>query len=886
MSVRGLRAGALTLAVCVVLLCVFCASALAVPEAPKIESESVTNATGDSAELTAQINPDGGDTTYHFEYGTTMAYGQSTPESSSIGESDTGQQALAQIQGLQPATTYHYRVVANNSQSQSGGTPGEDQTFTTQPVGGELTLPDHRAWELVSPPSKQGATIEMFSEGGLIQSSSDGERITYIASAPLEPDAAGDPAPDLTQVLSARHLGEGWSSQVIATPHNKATGTIPGRPTEYEFFSSDLSQGLVSPFDVTPLASLGGAQEKTIYIREPDGSYTPLVTSANVTSGERFGGGRGLEFLGATSDMSHVVLRSEVPLTSGPEVEGGGLYEWSAGALQPVSVLPGGTASGLSNLGRNGFDTRNAISGDGTHVVWSETFKPENIYMRNMNRRETVQLNSVEAGVTGGCGEAGKKCLLGPAFQVADGSGSEVLFTDEERLTSDSTAEYEAPDLYMFEVTGEVPLAGRLTDLTVDHAQPASVQGTVIGAGEDASSKEVTSVYFVAEGVLATNENAGHEKAAAGAKNLYVMQRSGAGWTTSFIAVLSSEDGPDWEALGNGLGELTARVSPNGEWLAFMSDRSLTGYGNRDAVSGVSDEEVFLYRMSTHALRCASCDPTGAGPQGVFDPETGGTNNYQSLLTDRPNIWPGRWLAASVPGWDLYYLGQAMYQSRYLSDSGRLFFDSPDTLVPQATDGLENVYEYEPEGVGSCENESGTFGEKSDGCVGLISSGASGAESAFMDASETGDDVFFLTTSQLTGQDYDGAYDVYDAHVCSTGSPCLTAGRVAPPPCTTADSCKAAPTPQPAIFGAPASSTFNGAGNVTPAGSDMVAPRGKPLTRAEKLAKALKDCQKRPVRKRADCRSQAEKKYRVGKHRLVVKGKAKIKRGLSVGTGR
>jgi hypothetical protein len=881
-SVRGLRAGALTLVVCVVvLLGAFCASALAAP--PVIESESVTNVTGDSAELIAQVNPEGEETTYHFEYGTTVAYGQSTPEHSSIGDGSAGQTALALIQGLQPATTYHYRVVASNSQSQPGGTPGEDQTFTTQPIGGELKLPDDRAWELVSPPSKQGATIEIAPEGGLIQASGDGERITYIASAPLEPGAEGDPAPNQTQVLSARHLGEGWSSQVIATPHNQATGTIPGIPTEYEFFSSDLSQALVSPLGATPLAPLGGAQEKTIYIREPDGSYTPLVTSANVTSGEKFGGA--LTFSGATSDMSHVVLSSVVPLTSGPEVEGGSLYEWSAGVLQPVSVLPDGAAAGDAALGDQGTNTRNAISEDGSRVFWADGAGSAGaLFIRDLDRRETVQVNGTEAGVTGGCAEV-DGCINGPFFQLASSSGSEVFFTDEARLTSNSTAEYEAPDLYMFEVTSEAPLAGRLTDLTADHVQPADVQGTVIGAGEDGSSGQVASVYFVADGVLAENENANREKAVAGADNLYVTQRSGSAWTTSFIAVLSPEDGPDWEALGNGLGKLTARVSPDGEWLAFMSDRSLTGYDNQDAGSGVSDEEVFLYRMSTHTLRCASCDPTGARPQGVFDPEDTLADNYQTLLPDRPNIWRNRWLAANVPGWDLRQLGTASYQSRYLSDSGRLFYDSPDTLVPQATDGLENVYQYEPEGVGSCESANVTFSEESDGCVGLLSSGSSGAESAFLDASETGDDVFFLTTSQLTEQDYDGAYDVYDAHVCSTGSPCPVGGRVAPPPCTTADSCKAAPTPQPAIFGAPASSTFNGAGNVTPAGGGRIVSRGRPLTRAEKLARALKSCRKQSVRKRAGCRSQAEKKYGVGKHRLV-RGKSKIKRGLSVGTGR
>ncbi len=88
------------------------------------------------------------------------------------------------------------------------------------------------------------------------------------------------------------------------------------------------------------------------------------------------------------------------------------------------------------------------------------------------------------------------------------------------------------------------------------------------------------------------------------------------------------------------------------------------------------------------------------------------------------------------------------YQPRYLSDSGRLFFDSPEALVPQDTDGVENVYEYEPAGIGSCTGVSGTFDAGVGGCVSLISSGTSSEESAFFDASVSGDDVFFLTTSQ------------------------------------------------------------------------------------------------------------------------------------------
>jgi hypothetical protein len=207
-----------------------------------------------------------------------------------------------------------------------------------------------------------------------------------------------------------------------------------------------------------------------------------------------------------------------------------------------------------------------------------------------------------------------------------------------------------------------------------------------------------------------------------------------------------------------------------------------------------------------------------------------------------------------------------MYQYRYLSNSGRLFFDSPDALVPADVNGQEDVYEYEPAGIGGCQgpghgqNAGVVFSEGESGCVGLISSGTSPEESAFMDASETGGDVFFLTKSRLSSQDYDTSYDVYDAHECTAASPCAPLVPLVPPPCTTGDACKAAPTPQPAIFGAPSSETFSGAGNIVPSVSTTVV-KPKVLTRAQRLAAALKTCGKKPKKKRSGCERQARKRY-------------------------
>jgi hypothetical protein len=162
----------------------------------------------------------------------------------------------------------------------------------------------------------------------------------------------------------------------------------------------------------------------------------------------------------------------------------------------------------------------------------------------------------------------------------------------------------------------------------------------------------------------------------------------------------------------------------------------------------------------------------------------------------------------------------------------------------------------------------GLVGVGSGGCVGLVSSGESSEESAFLDASESGGDVFFLTTAKLVPEDFDTSYDVYDAHECSGVAPCFPVPLAAPPVCDNGDSCKAGPSPQPEVFGAPSSATFAGVGNPPVASAPAAAVVvKKPLTRAQKLTAALKTCRKDKARKkRVACEKQARKKYGAKAH--------------------
>ncbi len=822
-----------------------------------IHQESASVVTSVSSTLNASIDPNNSATTYYFQYGTSSSYGTDVPSAPGValGSGSGDLSVHVHLQGLASGTTYHYRVVAV---AEPGGelftVYGPDKTFTTQTSRTTLTPPDGRAWEMVTPPNKQGSTIDVigFEAGDDIQAAADGHGITFGASAPFVENPAGNDALELSQVISTRKAPGVWESQDITTPHpgQQDSEFALSHSNEYKLFSTDLSLGFVEPKGHYPLPPLPAGSEKTVYLRDASGGYTALVTAANTAPGAHFGGNEGnyggVQFDTATPDLSHIVLAEVAQLTSTPVNECGSVI-WEAGTL---SCAEGNVTS-----------SRHGISDDGSRVIGSEFQGHTGLDLHDLVKKETVQVDAAQGSPEPELNET--------TYNTASTDASRVFFESPQRLTADSTATPQhANDLYVYEVTSAAgaPLAGQLTDLTVDanEGETAKVRG-VIGASNDGSY-----VYFVAAGLLGDAA----ERGAVNGTNLYVVHYDGAAhsWDAPhFITELtdgaplssgapSSGDSPDWEAVTNNLVQMTARVSPNGSYLSFMSQKSLTGYDNTDANSGAADEEVYLYDAQADRLVCASCNPTGARPTGVLI--RGGFAEH--LVDWTAGLWAGRYISGNVPGY-ITNTHSPTFQSRYLSDTGRMFFNSSDALVPADVNGKEDVYEYEPAGLASCQapdygqSASVVFSETLDGCVALISAGTSEEESAFMDASETGGDVFFLTLSQLSPNDLDTNLDIYDAHECTASAPCAPPTATTPPPCSSGDACKPAPTPQPGIFGAPPSETFSGAGNVVSSGSK---PTVKPkLTTKQKLVKALKVCRKKPRPKRAACERQARKRY-------------------------
>jgi hypothetical protein len=892
--------------------------------APAVDSALAEEVSSDSATVLAGIDPAGATTSYRVVYSSTACTGSASecsgeapvPPGSVEGFGD--RQVSIDLAGLAPSTTYQVQVLATNANGEAHG----ELQLTTRTSAVENTLLDGRSWELVSPGESHGATIEGITKlGSLIQAAANGPSIAYVSSgAEGENEVQGYRGPEPAQLYSTRH-GSVWGTEDIDTRYEAPSeGLTPGLPWEYEFFGSELQASIARPSSHVQLVpeleckpgevTREGSSEHDIYLREADGRFFPIVNGCDDTAITPEKPGEVIplptevfKFETATANLSEVVIQSNTPLLKGIKVPA--LYLWtkSTDSLQLISVLPTGEpAQGASvgNIRELGMAVT-AISEDGLRIDWTSN---SHIYVREIEH-ENAKGESVPA-VTYQVDEVAGKSAEGKAeFQTAStdeegepakGRPYRVFFLDGSRLTAGSTATAEHRDLYVFERTSE---GDKLVDLSQGGREGAGVQGKIVGA-----NTEGTVVYFVANAALAPGAARGDCEAAQvgfanGATcNLYVDRFSGESWETPrFIARLSAQDVGDWgEEAGtstNTLKAQTARVSPNGDYLAFMSEESLTGYDNEDVTSMEPgerrDEEVYLYSLRDKQLTCVSCDPSGARPRGIFDQINPVSPEGEGLLVDGAETWfskpegtrvrsePDHWLAGNVPGWTLVAEeGKTWHQARYLSNEGRLFFNSADALVhlkdPTKTEqvegretevGVENVYEYEPLDVGSCTKE-----DTSHGCVALISSGESEQESEFVDASEDGEDAYFITNSKLTADDPDTFYNLYDAHVCTEAAPCASSPSGEATPCTGEGESQCRSGESPAVsVPAPASAT-PGSGNTTARsgilGVTSSQPRAKPkpLTRPQLLARALKACKHdTSKKKRVACERQARKKY-------------------------
>jgi hypothetical protein len=708
---------------------------------------------------------------------------------------EPGDVAAETLSALEPDTTYHYRVRVTHctpaeqvAEGEKCFVRGAGQTLHTFPAG-IPRLPDERAYELVSPPGKGEGQVfpnnpAESEPGGIISqgepmprvSAADGDAVVYEGG----PFSAGGGATVTDGYLATRTVA-GWQTRDLSP----AVGT--GQPG-YRAYSADLSRGVFvqagSEPSLCPEAPVGYAE---LYMLgggcEGQPGFQPLLTSAPPHRPAAF---FNLAFEGASDDLSHVVFGANDSLIPGegklekelaedvklevehhPEENHSYLYDWAGGQLSLVDVLENGAVAPNAVLG-GGENNGGVVSGDGSRVFWSVPSGPDaGLYVRVSDER-TVKVPDPH--------------YPSARFLTASADGSRVLLTDGR--------------IYELVEEGGALKEVWIEDLTAGHGGFEGILG---------SSEDLSSVYFVDTAALTPeaeqNEYGAH--AEAGQDNLYLRHEEGA---TTFIATLSGGDkqfdigAGDWTISPTNRG---AQASPDGRYVAFLSVASLTGYEN------AGNREVFEYDSGSGRIACVSCSPTGERPA-TFISNTGKSEPVEANL--------GEFGSA----------GRYAPQSRYLSDGGRLFFDSPEALSPYDTNELQKVYEFEPEGLGSCARA-----QREGGCVYLISSGhGNGNEGARLITTDpTGENIFFTTRDQLVPEDQDDQVDLYDARV-KGGFAHVSAAR-----CTEAG-CQGVPQTQP-IFATPPSATFTGVGNfAAPASEPPVKP--KPKQKTIKCAKGKK----------------------------------------------
>jgi hypothetical protein len=849
-------------------------------EAPTVGAESFSEATSSEASVSGQVDTYGSAGEYRVEYGTSeacfAAHDCSQTPMVSLGESSESAGASTRLEKLMPETTYYFRVAAVSAFGEANGAIA---TLSTSSLETLLGLPDGRVYEMVTPPGNFNADAYVQNSevadaghgiptGYPFRAASNGGALAYIGAQTV--GGNGDAgAGSGNQYIATRSTNGGWTQSAIDPP-----GTFE---IAYQGFSSDLSLGILTQSysseapplapEVTPLTGEPTARYDVLYERDnQDGAYRPMFTKGPLDR-EWYNFGSALTFTltgapevlyaGSSASYEHMLFEANDAMSVSPlggvtPVDGGeyenNLYDSVDGQLQLVNVLPNGTSEPNATFGGSrlvGSEVSNrpnfshVISAEGNRVFWTslegeaESLKvPKALYVRENDdqpqsplgaKDECLDANdacTVEVDASQGSGPSG-----GGQFWTASGDGSKAFFTDCSQLTQDSTAVFtghcdelnssrvtaslEGNDLYEYDVS-----TGTLTDLTVDHNASdklgADVQG-VIGASEDGEY-----VYFVADGVLA-NGATGEQP------NLYLRHAG----VTTFIATLSLADGTrvspfytssqveqpgDWAPSERGR---TAQVTPDGHSLVFMSDMSLKGYPNEGL------QEVYVYEAEGERLTCVSCQP-GGGPPPLND------------VNDEEGV---EGAAGYIPISD-----NLTYLPRVISENGdRVFFNSPEPLVPQAVNNVGDVYEWERDGTGSC--------RKPGGCVFLLSSGTSPEDSYFIDASSSGDDVFIETRARLVAGDLDENFKVYDVRVDGV--------RPLSPSACSGTGCQGVPAAPP-IFATPSSVTFDGVGNFPAPAKATPTPTAKPKPKKPKK-KEKKKKTRRKARKGSSGRRTKER---------------------------
>jgi hypothetical protein len=757
------------------------------PQGPaSIVDETLSDVNTDSARFSFDVDPNGGDTSYHVEIGTAPC--SANPCTSvplvdpHLPETLGVQHASQQLGGLNPGTTYYARIVVTNA---LGSVKGLDYVFRTYDtdVGGIDPCPnaylrqqtrstgllDCRAFELVSARDAGGYDVESDLVPGqtpLVAQPRAVDKVVYSLHFGTIPGIAGSPTNfGLDAYVASRDQRDGWSTKYVGIPA-KGTPSTTAFGSLLEAADQNLSafafggDGICSPCFADGTTG--------IPVRLPDGSLVQGM-AGSLDPGPADQDGLVLKRLSA--DGTHLIFGSTAQFE--PDGNQGGdtsIYErdLQSGTTQVVSKTPAG--ANLPCLG--GLGTCHApgdahgiasldVSADGSRVVVAQRISTDSNgndywhpYIHIGASQDTLDL---APGTTSGVRYVGMSA-----------DGTEVYFTTKDQLLAgdtDSSADLYRADVSSTSVTLSLISTGTSAGNT-DSCDP------VPGAGENwnevgSSSPENCSVTAVAGGggvardggavyFLSPEKLDGGSSGTQDWPNLYLARP---GSSPKFVATLEPDNRivRSW-LTGSALpGYGYLQVTPNGGVAIFDSQLPLTGYPND------GHSEIYRFGATDNSLDCVSCAPTGATATASTALSPFGSN---------------------------------------LTDDGRVFFTTADGLVLRDTNHRKDAYEW------------------SGGTVELISTGTGLEDSGLLSVSADGVNAYFFTHESLVPQDANGsAMKIYDARV-DGGIPYNPPA----PPCEASDECHG---PGTAAAAPPDIGTYQGTGGQFAAKGNPTAGRCK-----------------------------------------------------------
>jgi len=662
------------------------------------------------ATLRATVDPSGFPTKYHFEYGTTEAYGGVT--STVVLPAAAGMTDITvPIFGLAEGATYHFRVVAENL---IGAANGQDEAFTTLErreaqscpndefrTGASASLPDCRAYELVTPADTRGLTpnaadtrthqfdVWPVAPNGI----GAGKRVSFFVNGTV-PGFDGNGFQDGYRAVRAEgaHPQDGWGSELFSPTYSDAA-------ISFEHSSNQEGVSFDQEYSIWSVPGVAGTlgEKPGVYLRTPDGfevlGQGSLGADPDANSHYVSAGG------------AHVIFGSKAhlePATPLSAANTEAIYERAAGDSNSVvvSLKPGDTP----------FDSgEDAIYLGSTENGSAIVFEVDGaLYLRR--EKQTVEVAAAPN-----------------TFAGISADGKRVFFVDA-NIVEPTPA----------------PAGLRVFDAETLATTAIADSSRFVNVSADGSHVYFTSTAVVDDGL----------EGVAGENNLYDWD--GATEAIRFVSLLDPEDLSAsgflhdidnlirWPGVmsGGGRGRAPARSTPDGSVLVFQSHAQLTPYDNTEATAAACGNpktagercfEIYLYDSTAapgEQVVCVSCDPTGAHPNApaVLQELRTGISGSHSLLI--PNV---------------------------TDDGKRVFFQSNHALLPEDANQVSDVYEWMAHEASGC--------TRAAGCLALISSGQGDEDNLLYGMTPDGNDVFFTTLEKLHGADIAGSASIYDARV-------------------------------------------------------------------------------------------------------------------------